>query len=89
MKSSKGIFMIIILGFLVFLLGCATVEKSGGERVRLKEPRIKPLPEKEWTDEQQKLLDTRKTDGHILNIYRTLVRNPKMTEKFFAFGGIY
>ena len=87
MKLSKGILSIIILGFLVLLLGCATLEKGGGEQVRLKEPRIKPVPESEWTEEQQKLLNARKMDGRILNIYRTLVRNPKMTEKFFAFGG--
>ena len=56
MKSSKGILLIIILGFFVFLIGCATLEKGEGERVRLKEPRIKPLAESEWNAEQQRLL---------------------------------
>jgi 4-carboxymuconolactone decarboxylase len=57
------------------------------ERIRLKEPRITPLPESQWTEEQQKILNTRKIDGRILNLYPTLVRNPKMIERFLTFAG--
>ena len=87
MKSPKEILLMIILGFLVFLIGCATLEKGSGERGRLKEPRIRPVPESEWTEEQKKILNTRKTDGRILNLYTTLVRHPKMAEKFLIFSG--
>jgi 4-carboxymuconolactone decarboxylase len=87
MKSFKGILPLIVLGLFLSAIGCATINKGGDERVRLKEPRIKPLPESEWTQEQQKLLNPLRTGGRILNIYRTLIRHPKMTENFFTFGG--
>jgi len=87
MKSVKGILSLIVMGLFLSAMGCATVNRGGDERVRLKEPRIKPLPESEWTEEQQKILNTRKTDGRILNIYTTLVRHPKMAERFLTFAG--
>jgi 4-carboxymuconolactone decarboxylase len=64
-----------------------TITTSGGDQSRLKEPRIKPLPESEWTEEQQKILNPLKIDGRTLNIYKTLAHHPKMAEKFFTFGG--
>jgi len=87
MKSVKGILPLIALGIFLSAIGCATINKGGGERVRLKEPRIKPVPESEWTEEQQKILNTRKTNGRILNLYTTLVRHPRMAEKFLTFSG--
>jgi len=90
MKSfkGKGILSVIVLVFFLSVIGCATVNKGGDERVRLKEPRIKPLPASEWTEGQQKILNTRKsTDGSILNLYPTLVRNPIMAERFLTFAG--
>jgi 4-carboxymuconolactone decarboxylase len=86
MKSLKVILLMIILGFFVLLIGCATLEKGSGNRVRLKEPRIKPLAESELTPETQKLLkNTRRTkDGQIFNIYTTFANYPQMTEKWFG-----
>jgi 4-carboxymuconolactone decarboxylase len=71
------------------VIGCAVINKGGDERVRLKEPRIAPLPESEWTAEQRKIIEFRMTtrDGNIPNLYPTLVRNPKMAERFFTFAG--
>ncbi len=92
MKLSKAFFSIIILGFFVFLNGCATLEKSGGERVRLKEPRINPLPESEWTPEQQKLLNSLKMPqigNRVINILTTMAHHPVMTEKFLNGFGPY
>lgn len=89
MKSFKGILSIIILGVFVFLIGCATLEKGRGEGARLKEPRIKPLAESEWTAEQQKIMNFFKTRGPI-NIYATLANHPKLMESFWiGFGGRY
>jgi antitoxin (DNA-binding transcriptional repressor) of toxin-antitoxin stability system len=56
MKSLKRILSAIILGGLIFVIGCVTTGKGGGERAQLKEPRIKPLGESAWTADQQKLI---------------------------------
>jgi 4-carboxymuconolactone decarboxylase len=88
MKLFKIILLVIILGFLVFLLGCATFEKGSGERVRLKEPRIKPLAESEWNAEQQKLLNQFKAPGRrMINLYPTMANNPKLMDRWLTFAG--
>ena len=87
MKLFNSILMVIVFGVCISFTGCATVNKSGDERVRLKEPRIKPLAESEWNAEQQKLLNTRKSaDGRIINIYTTIAHHPKMAEKWLTFA---
>jgi 4-carboxymuconolactone decarboxylase len=88
MKRFKGILSVIMLGFFIFLLGCATLDKGSGERVRLKEPRIKPLPESEATGEIQKQLISQKQRwGQVPNIYATLANHPKYLEPFGVVGG--
>jgi len=85
MKSFKRILSIIILGFFVFVIGCATLEKGAGERVRLKEPRIKPLTASEWTAEQQGILNRYKMpDGRFPNLLTTLANHPKFFEKYMV-----
>ena len=87
MKSPKGILLVIIFGFLVSLIGCATMEKGSGDRVRLKEPRIKPLAQSEWTAEQQRLLEPWKNpDGSVINVFTTMVNHPKFMEAQNPFG---
>ena len=47
--------------------------------MRLSEPRIAPLPESEWTEEQRELMEPkRRRDGSVMNIYRTIVRHPAL-----------
>jgi alkylhydroperoxidase family enzyme len=85
MKSLKCILLVIVLGLFLSAIGCATLEKGSGERVRLKEPRIKPLAESEWTEEQQQMLKRRRSPdggGQVANIYTTLANHPKMAEKW-------
>jgi 4-carboxymuconolactone decarboxylase len=87
MKLFKGILSVIILGFLVFLFGCATLEKGSGERVRLKEPRIKPLAKSEWTAEQQRLLKPWiGPDGSAINVFTTMANHPKFMDAYNPFG---
>ena len=74
MKSFKGILSTIIVGFLVFLIGCAVVEKSRDERVRLKEPRIEPLR-------------AAHLGGRVANINTTLANHPKLVERWLPFAG--
>lgn len=88
MKFFKRILSVIILGFLVILLGCATLEKGAGERVRLKEPRIKPLAESEWNAEQQRILNQFKAPGRrMINLYPTMANNPKLMDRWLTFAG--
>ena len=87
MKLFKGILSVIILGFLVFPLGCATLEKGSGEQVRLKEPRIKPLAKSEWSAEQQRLLDPWKSpDGSAINVFTTMANHPKFMDAWHPYG---
>jgi 4-carboxymuconolactone decarboxylase len=53
--------------------------------VRLSSPRIQPLTDEEFTDDQKKLLEP--FGGRVLNIFRTLVRMPKAFEAFNRWGG--
>jgi alkylhydroperoxidase family enzyme len=55
--------------------------------MRLRVPRIPPLPESEWTDEVRELLPTRGDAGPRLNIFTTLVRHPKLFKRWTVFGG--
>ncbi len=89
MKSFKGIFSIIILGLFVSLIGCVALEKGGGERVRLKEPRIKPLAESEWNAQQQRLLNPQKAahpSGRVVNINATLANHIKLAERWLPWS---
>jgi 4-carboxymuconolactone decarboxylase len=89
MKSFKGILSIIIVGFLVFLIGCAALEKGRDGRVRLKEPRIKPLAESEWNAEQQKLLNplrVARLGGRVANISTTLANHSRLQERWLPFA---
>ena len=77
-----------MFGVCVSLIGCATVDSHGEERVRLREPRIKPVAESEWNAEQQKLLIPLKgRDGRIININTTMAHHPKMMALYLPFAG--
>jgi alkylhydroperoxidase family enzyme len=54
--------------------------------MRLSRPRLDPLPEAEWDDEQRDLVRGAERDGRALNIYRTLVRHPKLLKRWGVFG---
>ena len=54
--------------------------------MRLKEPRLKPLAESEWSEEQRKILSYyRRKSGKIYNIFLTMARHPKMMKKWQPF----
>jgi len=54
--------------------------------MRLSEPRIAPVPEAEWTDEQRKVLEPFVAQGRLYNIFTTLARNPRALKAFLAWG---
>ncbi len=87
MRVPRGVLAIIVIGILFCVGGCATTQKSD-ERVRLREPRIKPVVEPQINAEQKKLLDSRRRpDGTVMNLYTTLANHPKMGEKWLTFAG--
>ena len=54
--------------------------------VRLKEPRLYPLDESEWSEEQIQLLTPFKLGGRVFNVFTTLARNPKMMKDWIGFA---
>jgi alkylhydroperoxidase family enzyme len=55
--------------------------------MRLNEPRLKPLPESEWSEEQRTILNYfRRKSGKIYNIFLTMVRHPVMMKKWQTFA---
>lgn len=55
--------------------------------MRLKAPRISPLPEAEWTPEQREILSAITIGGaQVYNIFRTQIRLPEATRAFLAWG---
>jgi alkylhydroperoxidase family enzyme len=55
--------------------------------VRLSQPRIAPVPQEEWSDEQAELLAPMLERGPVLNIFTTLARHPKAMQAFMSWGG--
>jgi 4-carboxymuconolactone decarboxylase len=86
MKRSKNISFLGVLVICLALTGCATVNQGGEERKRLAEPRLKPLVESEWTDEQRQVLNNMRVGGKVFNIFATSARNPKLTKVWDTFG---
>jgi len=55
--------------------------------MRLTKPRLDPLPESDWSDEQRELIQVAERGGPTaLNIYRTLGRHPKLLKRWGVFG---
>jgi 4-carboxymuconolactone decarboxylase len=87
MKSFNGALVAVVLVSCISLVSCATVNKSGDQQARLKEPRIKPLAESEWNAEQQRLLGPLKgRGGRVININTTMAHHPKMMARFLTFS---
>jgi len=55
--------------------------------MRLKQPRIPPLPQFEWDDEVKDVLQPLVRDGRVFNIFATLARHPKLLKSWLVFGG--
>jgi 4-carboxymuconolactone decarboxylase len=55
--------------------------------MRLKQPRIPPLPQSEWDDEAKEVLQPLQRDGRVFNIFATLARHPKLLKSWLVFGG--
>ena len=67
----------------------AIVELPGSNTFvnRLSEPRVPPLSESEWTDEQRALVERYAPEGTPGNALRTLMRVPALADRVFPFMG--
>lgn len=54
--------------------------------MHLTQPRIPPLPPSEWDDETSELMESRRRDGGVYNIFTTLARHPKLLKRWLVFG---
>lgn len=50
-------------------------------------PRIPPLPESEWNEEQKEILEGLRRDGQVYNIFATLARHPQLLKRWLVFAG--
>jgi hypothetical protein len=56
MKFNKKIFVAIGVFFVITLIGWNSVQKGAKKPFRLEKPRLAPIAEADWNDEQTKLL---------------------------------
>lgn len=54
--------------------------------MRLTEPRIPPLPEDEWNEEQREIFSNQRMRGRVANIFSTLANHPKLAKRWLVFG---
>jgi 4-carboxymuconolactone decarboxylase len=54
--------------------------------MRLKEPRILPMEENEWSDEVRERMERMNRDGDVLNIFKTLAHHPKLFKRWLVFS---
>jgi len=87
MKFQKNI--ALSLSFLITLAlgGCSSGQKGSQKLCRLEKPRISPLAESQWNEEQTELLTPHKrSDGTILNVLATIGRHSKFSERYLPFA---
>jgi 4-carboxymuconolactone decarboxylase len=86
MKSFRAISVSIGLVLAMTLVAGNSVQNASEKHVRLKEPRISPLPESLWNKEQARLLAPFKgEDGTVLNVLSTLGRHPELLDSYLKF----
>lgn len=55
--------------------------------MRTTTPRIKPLAEAQWNDQQRKILEPVMQNGQVDNVFATLAQHVEMYDRFRRFGG--
>src|SRR5579872_783436 len=54
--------------------------------MRPSQPRLTPLEEPEWSAEQREIIAPMHRDGRIFNIFKTLIRHPKLLKRWLPFA---
>lgn len=54
--------------------------------MRLRQPRIQPVTEAEWTDDSRPVLTANSAQGPVLNVFATVARHPKLLKRWVVFA---
>jgi len=54
--------------------------------MKLTVPRVLALPESEWDDDTQEMLEPLRRGGRVYNIFATLARHPKLMKRWMTFA---
>jgi alkylhydroperoxidase family enzyme len=54
--------------------------------MRVRHPRIPPLPQAEWNTETRELMASLERDGQVFNIFATLARHPALLRRWLVFA---
>lgn len=54
--------------------------------MKLDAPRLKPIPQADWSDEVQKILRPNVAQGSVFNIFKTLAHHPDLLRRWLVFG---
>lgn len=54
--------------------------------MKLDAPRLKPIPQADWSDEVQKILQPNVEQGSVFNIFKTLAHHPDLLRRWLVFG---
>ena len=81
-----GLITVLAVGVWSLAVSQAEENKKGENGMRLTKPRITPLTEAEWTDEQRKLLEPFHKEGKTYNVIGTLARHWEAAQKFLVWG---
>lgn len=54
--------------------------------MRMSSPRIPPVPESAWSDEQKAVFGNAKMGGRVLNIFKTLANHPALGKRWLVFA---
>ena len=54
--------------------------------MRLRQPRIQPVTEADWTDDSRPTLAANAARGQVLNVFATVARHPKLLKRWVVFA---
>lgn len=54
--------------------------------MKLDAPRLTPIPQADWSDEVQKILQPNVAQGSVFNIFKTLAHHPDLLRRWLVFG---
>lgn len=54
--------------------------------MKLETPRLAPIPQADWSDEVQKILQPNVAQGSVFNIFKTLAHHPDLLRRWLVFG---